>query len=170
MNHQFWNKAAIYGILLALITILFSVLQTVLPSDSKILGFSLWAIKLAGTVGLLFYVMKDFGKEQDTYLYANAFKFGLAVSFCSSIIAAAYYYLHVMFLFPESSSQMANAMLMGLEQAGVTEADFNIDKLIDRLPVILTLSQFVYFNILGLLWSSLLANGAKHPTDKTPFN
>jgi ribosomal protein L33 len=126
--------------------------------------------RLAGTVGLLFYVMKDFGKEQDTYLYANAFKFGLAVSFCSSIIAAAYYYLHVMFLFPESSSQMANAMLMGLEQAGVTEADFNIDKLIDRLPVILTLSQFVYFNILGLLWSSLLANGAKHPTDKTPFN
>ncbi len=105
MNHQFWNKAAIYGILLALITILFSVLQTVLPSDSKILGFSLWAIKLAGTVGLLFYVMKDFGKGQDTYLYANAFKFGLAVSFCSSIIAAAYYYLHVMFLFPESSSQ-----------------------------------------------------------------
>lgn len=75
----------------------------------------------------------------------------------------------MMFLFPDSAGQITNALLSGFEQAGITEEDFNADKLIARLPVIITISQLIYFNILGLLWSSLLANGTKHKVVSTPF-
>lgn len=138
-------------------------------TPARWLNILFWIVKLAGTIGLLFYFMKEFGKGKETYVYSDAFKFGLAVSFCSSIIAASYYYLHVMFIFPDATTQFTNAMLMGFEQAGVTSEDFNIDKLIAHLPVILLISQFVWFNILGLLWSSLLANGARHKINTTPF-
>ena len=168
MNQSFWNKAAIYGILLALVSVFFMVLQSVLTPE-RWMNILFWIVKLAGTLGLLFYFMKDFGKGKDSYTYSDSFKFGLAVSFCSSIIAAAYYYLHVMFLFPDTTGQITNALLSGFEQAGINEEDFNTDKFIARLPVIITISQFIYFNILGLLWSSLLANGTKHKVVSTPF-
>ncbi|HHV02736.1 MAG: DUF4199 domain-containing protein [Bacteroidales bacterium] len=169
MNQHIWNKAAVYGIILALVSVFFMVLQTLLMSSAKWLNILFWIIKLAGTLGLLFYFMKDFGKGKETYTYADAFRFGLAVSFCSSIIAAGYYYLHVMFIFPDTATQFSNALLMGFEQAGVTAEDFNTDKLIARLPLILMISQFIWFNILGLLWSSLLASGARHKITTTPF-
>ncbi|MDD2537820.1 MAG: DUF4199 domain-containing protein [Bacteroidales bacterium] len=168
MNQHFWNKAAVYGIILALVSVFIMVIQTILPSDRWV-SVLLWVAKLAGTLGLLFYFMKDFGKGKETYPYADAFKFGLTVSFCSSIIAAAYYYLHVMFIFPDTATQFTNAMLMGFEQAGITSEDFDTDKLVARLPVILMISQFIWFNILGLIWSSLLANGAKHKDPANPF-
>ena len=98
MNQSFWNKAAIYGILLALVSVFFMVLQSVLTPE-RWMNILFWIVKLAGTLGLLFYFMKDFGKGKDSYTYSDSFKFGLAVSFCSSIIAAAYYYIHMMFLF-----------------------------------------------------------------------
>ncbi|HHV39796.1 MAG: DUF4199 domain-containing protein [Bacteroidales bacterium] len=170
MKSSFWNKAAPYGIILALISILFTVLQTVLPLTGTFYTFVMWVLKLAGTLGFLFYVMKDFGKEKESYIYADAFKFGLAVSFCSSIIGAAYYYLHVMFLFPDSVDQLTNAMYQGFEQAGVLDAGFDIDKMLNHLPVVLTITQLFYYNIIGLLWASLLANGAKHKVEKTPFD
>ena len=110
------------------------------------------------------------GKEKETYTYSDAFKFGLAISFCSSLIAAGYYYLHIMFLFPDFISQFTDALYMGLEQAGATNTDINIDKLLDRMPVIVTVFQLIYFNILGLLWSSILANGTRHKVNVTPFD
>ena len=168
MNQSFWNKAAISGILLALVSVFFIVLQSVL-TPGRGLSILFWILKLAATLGLLYYFMKDFGKGKESYTYADSLKFGLAVSFCSSIIAAAYYYFHVMFLFPDTANQLSNALLTGFEQAGVTAEDFNTDKFIARLPVIITISQFIYFNILGLLWSSLLANGTKHKVASTPF-
>ncbi|MFY9116255.1 MAG: DUF4199 domain-containing protein [Bacteroidales bacterium] len=170
MNQSFWNKAAPYGIILALITILFTVVQTVLPLKGSFYLFMMWFLKLAATLGFLFYVMKDFGKNLESYAYKDAFTFGLAVSACSSIIAAAYYYLHAVFLFPDSINQFTNAMLEGFEQAGVMDAGFDIGKFLTRMPVILTITQLIYYNVLGLLWSSLLANGAKHKIEKTPFD
>ncbi|MDD2330309.1 MAG: DUF4199 domain-containing protein [Bacteroidales bacterium] len=169
MKHTFWNKAAVYGIVLALVSVFFMVIQTVLE-PARWLNIMLWIVKLAGTLGLLFYFMKDFGTGKDTYSYADAFKFGMAVSFCSSIIAAGYYYFHVMFIFPDTSSQISNAMMMGFEQAGISSEDFNMDKFIARLPVIMMVSQLIYFNILGLIWSSILASGAKQKVTTSPFD
>ena len=63
----------------------------------------------------------------------------------------------------------AGGLDMGFEQAGITSEDFDTDKLVARLPVILMISQFIWFNILGLIWSSLLANGAKHKDPANPF-
>lgn len=169
MKHNFWNKAAMYGIVLALVSVFFMVIQPVLD-PAKWMNIVLWMVKLAGTLGLLFYFMKDFGAGKESYSYADAFKFGIAVSFCSSIIAAGYYYFHVMFIFPDTTSQISNAMMMGFEQAGISSEDFNTDKFIARLPVIMMVSQFIYFNILGLLWSSILANGAKQKVNASPFD
>ena len=50
------------------------------------------------------------------------------------------------------------------------DAGFDIGKFLTRMPVILTITQLIYYNVLGLLWSSLLANGAKHKIEKTPFD
>ncbi len=169
MKHTFWNKAAVYGIVLALVSVFFMVTQTVLE-PARWLNIVLWMAKLAGTLGLLFYFMKDYGAGKESYTYSDAFKFGMAVSFCSSIIAAGYYYLHIMFIFPDSTAQISNAMMMGFEQAGINSDDFNMDKFIARLPVIMMVSQFIYFNILGLIWSSILAGGAKQKVVTSPFD
>ncbi len=168
MNSSFWNKAAINGLLLAFVSILMMVIQTVFD-PGKAMGIVLWVVKLVGTVGLLYYFMKEFGKQVETYAYSDAFKFGLAVSFFSSIIASCYYFIHVAFLFPDVNTQMTNALLMGLEQSGATSA-MNTDKLIANLPLIVCISQFFYMNILGLLWSSILGGSSKHKDPATPFD
>ncbi|HPS24236.1 MAG TPA: DUF4199 domain-containing protein [Bacteroidales bacterium] len=168
MNSSFWNKAAINGLLLAFVSIVMMVIQTVFDMG-KAMDIILWIVKLAGTVGLLYYFMREFGKQCETYTYSDAFKFGLAVSFFSSIIASCYYFVHVAFLFPDVNTQMSNAILMGLEQT-VATSEMNTDKLIANLPLIVCISQFFYMNILGLLWSSILGSSTKHKEPATPFD
>ncbi len=165
---NFWNKAGIYGLLLALVTIIFLLIPSVMPDLSKGITITMNLLKLALTVSLLYYFMKDYGKPLEKYDYSEAFKFGLAVSLCSSVVAVAYYFVHIMYLFPETSDQFMQIMEQALSQSGNTQ-DVDVNLFMGKLPAILCFSQLFYFNILGLLWSSLLANAAKHQTPNTPF-
>lgn len=165
---NFWNKAGVYGLLLALVTVIFLLIPSVLTDLSSGVSVALNLIKLALTVFLLYYFMKDYGKSLEKYEYSDAFKFGMAISLCSSVVAVAYYFIHISYLFPEASDQFMQVMEQAIAQSGTSqEVDMNL--FANKLPAILCISQFFYFNIIGLLWSSLLANAAKHQVPKTPF-
>lgn len=170
MKSNFWNKAAVDGLLLALVTILMVVVSSSFTLG-KGLNTTLSIVKLIATLGMLFYFMKDYGKDLTPYEYADAFKFGIATSFCSSIVGAAYYLIHVAYLFPDATTTLTNSFLESYAQLSATsQASMDINALTSRLPLILALSQFFYFNILGLIWSSLLAMAAKKTVETTPFD
>lgn len=167
MNKNFWNKAAIYGLLLAFVTIIVLLLQSVVTLGTTA-GMLVSIVKLIVTGTLLYYFMKEYGKEVESYDFGNAFRFGVAVSFCSSIVAVAYYFIHLNFLFPESMDTMTNVMAEALKSTPET-SEIDAGAFLNRLPVITCISLFFYYNILGLIWSVALAGAAKHKDPSSPF-
>lgn len=167
MNKNFWNKAALYGLLLAFVTIIVLLLQSVVTLGATA-SMVINLVKLIVTGTLLYYFMKEYGKEVETYAYGDAFRFGYAVSFFSSIVALAYYFIHLYFLFPDTMDTMTSVMAEALKSTPET-AEMDAGSLLNRLPVITCISLFIYYNIIGLIWSAALAGGAKHKDPSSPF-
>jgi hypothetical protein len=106
MKTNLWSSAAINGFLLALITIIFTLVQTAFPISGMAAMILLWVVKLAATIGALFYFMKTIGQEEEPFTYGNAFSYGFVVSCCSNIVIACYLLLHYTIIFPNMRNLM----------------------------------------------------------------
>lgn len=159
MKTNIWSSAAVNGMLLALITIIFTLVLVSFPTSGTAAKIFIPLVKLIATVGTLYYFMKAFGQEQESYSYGQAFTYGFVVSFCSSIVIACYYFLHYTLIFP-------NAMDKELEAAQPYLAQFNVDPaafdlIVGKFPVIISVSSIIGFTLYGLIFSAILASFAK---------
>lgn len=100
------SSAAFNGLLLALVTILSTLITTVIEPGVAI-SIILWIVKLVATVWLLYYFIREFSKPKEYFRYGDGVSYGVLVSFFSAIICACYFFLHFALLFPDSiTSQM----------------------------------------------------------------
>lgn len=158
MQSKKWSIAATYGLILALITISYQLIQTVFE-PGKAIALIMWAAKFGGTLYLLYYFIKEFAKQSDLFAFSDGFKFGILVSFFSSIICAVYTYFHFAVIFPDSiAAQMEQAMNM---MQSNPDAIDQIAKIEDKLPMILFFVIIFYNTIFGMIASSIIANYTK---------
>ena len=159
MKTNLWSSAAINGFLLALITIIFTLVQTAFPISGMAAMILLWVVKLAATIGALFYFMKTIGQEEEPFTYGNAFSYGFVVSCCSNIVIACYLLLHYTIIFPNTIEKSMEAMQPMLEQYGTDIS--SIEKILNNLPVFLSISMIILYTIYGVIFSSILASFTK---------
>ncbi len=158
MQSKKWSVAATYGFVLALITISYQLIMAVLAPGTAI-SLLLWAAKFGGTLYLLYYFIKEFAKQTEFFSYSDGFKFGLIVSFLSSIVCAVYMFLHFAVIFPDSvAAQLEQAMTM---MQSNPEAIDQIASIEDKLPQIVFVVILFYNTIFGAIASAIIANYTK---------
>ena len=158
MQPNKWSAAATNGLLLALVTILYTLIQTIFDVPTAI-SLILWAGKLFATIWLLYYFIKDYSHQFEIFTYKDGFSFGFLISFMSSLVCAAYMFLHYSLLFPDSiAEQMEAAMIMLSSDPDAVE---NLLKIEAKLPHIMFAVSIIYYTLFGIIASLIIANYTK---------
>ena len=155
MKTNLWSSAAINGFFLALITIIVTLILTAFPMEGMGVATIISIAKIVATIGLLYYFMRGFGQELESYPYNVAFTYGFVLSFCSNIVIACYFWIHYTFIFPEAMEKTLQTMDRIFTQYNMDQSA--IDIVVKNLPLILTLSPLVVYTIYGLIFAAILA-------------
>jgi hypothetical protein len=159
MNNKKWNVAAVNGLMLSLITILYTLINSAF-SPGKAVLIVLWIIKLAATLWLLLYFVKEYNKDQEVFTYKQGFNFAFIVSFLSAVFVAGYFFLHYALIFPGDVDKIADTINQAM--AAQSSGDTSIaDKIIAYFPHIMFISNLIYLTIFGLIASAIIANYTK---------
>ena len=115
-----WSLAAKYGLLLSLVTIAVSLLGILFENMPKFLNTLISLAKWAAIIWLLYTFMKKYSQKcSESVSYGKSYKFGLTVCFLSAIVCTAYMYIAMVVIDPSSTSELAETMLLAVEETGV---------------------------------------------------
>lgn len=156
-----WNAAARDGLLLSLVTIIFSLVSSVF-TPRGILAVGLWAVKFGGCLYLLHHFMKKYAEPFDRLDYRQSFSFGTLVCLFSSIICACFAFASLVWLFPDTADQVAAQIEQTMAARHYTPEQENaVTSMMNRLPQIMFFGTFVYYFIFGVAASAVTANFTK---------
>ena len=155
------SSAAFNGLLLALVTILSTLITTVIEPGVAI-SIILWIVKLVATVWLLYYFIREFSKPKENFRYGDGVSYGVLVSFFSAIICACYFFLHFALLFPDSITSQMEQFMAGMQSSGGDTS--NYEAVMPYIPHITFIVTLFYYTILGLIFSAIIANYTKKET------
>lgn len=156
-----WSSAATNGLILSLVTIIYSLLGPVLGLKGFIM-IIFWIIKTAGCIYLLYYFMKQYSSGFETLSYGESFNYGFILCGFSSIVCACFAFLSMTLLFPEQ-------MAAGMEQVQQAFASRGLDssqeemmgKWMDRMPQLILFFTLIYYTLFGAAVSAIIANYTK---------
>ena len=157
-----WNRAAVEGVKLAIISIVLMLAAGL--TQSKGLGTIIWIVKLAATITFLWWAMKRYSVANAAVMgqttYAESFTFGFITSFLSSIVLAVYTYVNCLFINPDQLQLAKDAYMTQLESRPEISMEM-IEKVFDNLEIISTFGVLIFYTIWGLIISALLAGSTK---------
>ncbi len=159
MQTNTWSLAAVNGLILAMVTIVITLIQTVLEPGTAI-KILLWAAKLGLSLWLLFYFIKDYTKEQENFTYRQGLNYGFKICLMSSIVCAVYIFLHFTLFFPDAVAASLEQAAAVLESSN-PQALESLDKISGKLPQISTVATLVYNTLFGFLAAAIIANFTK---------
>lgn len=154
------SSAATSGIVLALISIIAVLLQAVFEPTNKIITYAIWAVKSIGSIWLLYYFMKEYASPFEFFTYKNGFHYGFLLSFFSSIICAAYMFLHYSVLFPDAIAAQTEEIMEMMATSNPNAID-SFEKMIPKMPQIIFISTLIYNTLIGIIASAIIANYTK---------
>ncbi len=160
MQSNKWSIAAQNALILALVTILATLLQAVFPQMPGFIGILIWIVKLVLSIYLVYYFIKDYSKHFETFTFKQGFNFGAILCLLSSVICAAYLFLHMGFLFPEATTSQMEMIAQTMESSNPegAEAIFGV---MEHLPKLAFVFSLIYYTIFGLIVSAIVANYTK---------
>ncbi len=159
MNSNKWSAAAMYGLLLALITVFHTLINTVFEPGTAI-KLILWVVKFVGVLWLLYYFIKDYAKPAEIFTYKEGFAFGFLICLFSSVICAAYMFLHFAVIFPDAVAAQMETVLTAMQSSNPEALD-NFAKIQGILPQIVFAFSLFYYVIFGVIASAVIANYTK---------
>lgn len=156
-----WNSAAINGLLLSLVTIVYSLIQSVFGL-SGFASIMLWIIKFTGCIYLLYYFMKQYSDNFEQISYGNSFQYGFILCCLSSIVCACFSFISMTLLFPETTEQAIEQMQTVMASSNYSSEEENmINAIAGNLPQITLFAGLFYYIVIGAVMSSIIANFTK---------
>lgn len=146
------------GLLLSLITIIFSLISTVFEPKG-VLSILIWIVKFGSSIYLLYYFMKQYSGQFETISYGESFNYGFLLCTFSSIICACFTFVSVAYLFPEQVEHALETVQQSMSFNSDQEAV--MEKWRDRIPELMLFSSLIYYIIWGAVASSIIANFTK---------
>lgn len=157
-----WNRAAVEGVKLAIISIVLMLAASL--TQSKGLGAVIWIVKLVATISFLWWAMKRYSVANAAVMgqtpYSDSFTFGFITSFLSSIVLAVYTYVNCLFINPEQMQLAKDAYMTQLESRPEVSMEV-IEKVFDNLEIISTFGVLIIYTLFGLIISAILAGSTK---------
>ncbi len=160
-NKTIWGDAARNGLVLGLVTVAFTVLNSLLGNAGGAMGgvlrFIWWAVKIVGCIMLFRWFLVRFAKKNPDAEYDDTKALGLATALTSALICAAYGLADVLYIHPEAMEQaMEAAMQSYSSMLGSAEMDM-LSNMTSSMPVIGFFTTIVYCFLFGLVLTFIFA-------------
>ena len=158
-----WSCAAMDGLYLSLITIIYSLLLAVWQPEGFLIKSLLWAVKFGGCLYLLWLFMKRWSDKFDTISYSQSYNYGFLICLFSSIMCACYSYIQAEWLFPEQTAQAVDLIKETMAQQGTLNSDTEnmMDNYLQNFGRISMFVSLFYYIIFGSIASAVTANFTK---------
>mgnify|MGYP004449414141 FL=1 len=158
-----WNRAALCGLMLAMVTIAFSSLSQIkFLSGNGVINTILWIAKTFISVWMLIRFMKSYSAETEH----SAFRFGLAVSFFSAFVIAIFNLAAYQWLFPGMQDQVAETFEQFKNMPNIpTESLSAMDSVMANYSHILFFVSFIKDMIVGLVAVAIINSSISQPND-----
>ncbi len=156
-----WQLAATNGLLLSLVTIIYTLVQQVLTPGAFI-SILLWCIKFGGCLWLLYYFMKQYSANFEQITYGKSFGYGFLICCFSSIVCACFSFISLTLIFPDSIEMAREQMMTTIASQNMSsDQESMMEAIANNLPQITLFSSLVYCIIFGAIASSIIANFTK---------
>ncbi len=158
-----WSSAAIDGLYLSLVTIIYSLVASVFQPEVLFIKALLWTAKFGGCLYLLWYFMKKWSRHFETISYGDSFKYGFIVCLFSSILCACFGYAQIEWIFPEQMEEAFTLAQETMAQQGTMDstAEYAMNMVMGNFGRITLFFSLFYYTIFGALAASITANFTK---------
>lgn len=151
-----WSDAAKDGILLALFTILPTLLTAFVTNG--VVSVLAWTVKTGGSLWLLYFLMKKWAVATGA---PKAFNYGFKICLCSSVICAAWTYALFQYIVPGKQEEVINSLETALSGQTITdEIEQAILLLEDNFAQFNSISTLLGCVICGLIFSGIFSRSA----------
>ena len=152
MKHKLpWTQAGLNGLLLSLLTIATEVPIMVFKNMPGIISMILSIIKIAGSFTLLLYFVRKYTSTLDYVSFGDGFKYGIAISFFSSIVCTLVHIVTVTIIVPNMIPDTLDAAFEIWESAGMAGM-FDYNTLLKMMPGLLAASKIFSCMVFGLIF------------------
>ena len=158
-----WSSAAMDGLYLSLVTIIYSLIVAVMMPESFLIKTLLWVLKFGGCLYLLWFFMKRWSDQFDTITYSQSYNYGFIICLLSSVMCACYSYIQVEWLFPEQTEQAITLAKETMAQQGTLDSNTEniMDSFFGNFGRISMFVSLFYYIIFGSIASAITANFTK---------
>jgi hypothetical protein len=159
-KNNFWSSAALNGIYLSLVTIIYLLVTSVFNLNTLV-NVLLQIIKIGLIVYLLYYFIKDYSNNFETFSYGEGFKYGFAVCLFSSLICACYGYLSAAVLFKEKTIAQFEMTMNSLGNSITPDVENMLSFAMENIGVLTLFSSLAYYIFMGIVFPAIIANFTK---------
>ncbi len=154
-----WSSAAMDGLYLSLVTIIYSLVTSVLQPEGFLLKSALWIIKFGGCLYLLWLFMKKWSDKYDTISYGKSFNYGFIVCLFSSIICACFGYALVEWIFPEQIDEAFSIAQETMASQGTLDStsESALNMVMGNFGRITLFFSLFYYIVFGAIASAITA-------------
>ena len=168
MKKSFTQNAALYGLLLACISIVFALISTAL-NTTTVVSFLLTFLKLVTTISVFWFILKKQANESETFTFGNAVAFGTLTGLFSSFVLAVFALLQATVISPESMELMTDQVMQMYEQMGWSDDSLEmIGSVLNYYPYIIFFGTVIVYTIVGLIYSLIMGSFVKRSDN--PFD
>jgi hypothetical protein len=168
MKKSFVQNAALYGLLLGFVSIIFGLISSALQLSIIVSGV-LTFIKFVTTVTVFWFILKKQANESETFTFGNAVAFGTLTSLFSSIILGLFAFLQLTIISPDAAEQMFEHVVQLYEQMGIDEEQIELlSNLMPYIPYFALFGTVITYTIVGLIYSLIMGSFVKK--DANLFN
>lgn len=181
-NNILWNEAAKAGFLFGAISVgCLALKELATMSGSTFLlqaaAIILWAVEFFGCILLMKKVQLDFRDKYQSVKMEDTYKLGRRAALLSGLLLASAQTLFILKMPEGEMTDLVNQMTSALPALSPSEKE-QVDGMLDKLPVITFISQWIYCYLYGTVLSSIMSRyiflqklfGGTFPPREDDFN
>lgn len=173
-RNKFLNESGKAGLILAGVAIAYFLLTTWIGKIegmgalSMIIGFVLWAGKVALCIWLMVKFLRKFAEENEKNR-SRTFRFGMMVALCSALVYSAVYFAYVSIIAPDTFSNAVDTMLQNYSSFMTSEDLDRVANLESSMPTISFFINLIWCWLFGTIVSAIASSnicGNDNPFDE----
>ncbi len=158
-----WNEGAKAGLVLATVSIIYLftsqfLTKAELPAIlTSLISMILWLAKFGGCIWLMMFFMKKFAAENDSADNRSTRRLGMIISLLSAFVYASFTYINIAFISADTMAEQMDLVMQQMTPAMDSNTLSEVDSMLQNLPMIIFVTNFIYCFIYGCILSAILS-------------
>lgn len=173
-----WNEAAVPGLVLGLVSIAYMVVNLLTSRLAGtggmafligLLGFVLWAAKIAACILLLRHFLLAFSRRNPSADNRKVFQFGMVVALYSALLYSGFYLVYVLYIDPDTIAASMEAAMSAYSSMMTSDMRAAMENMQADMPAIGFFSNLIWCWLFGTVLSAIFSRTIPGPIRDDPF-